>query len=219
MKYIKAFVRDTCNIANEIVLAGKKDQQRDLSYGKPTSTNTQSSVMLCTRNIIVNEFESQDKAKIDQQETDGSERGHLKPKSLFCRSDLHVCSLAEDRGSCSCSLSEDVRRFSRVGSLCCCCSKPAYGRQHLLKVLGGIVDIPHSQSSPLDHVENGSDTDENDNAIPEVSRISISYDLEVGVIKDLGEEILCLGYVREIHPSIVQGHVHAITIAHGHIHF
>lgn len=40
MEYIEAFVRDTRYKADEIVLAGKKDQQRDLSYGKPTSTDT-----------------------------------------------------------------------------------------------------------------------------------------------------------------------------------
>ena len=65
MEYIEAFVRDARNKANEIVLASKKDQQWDLSYGKPTSTETQSSVMLCTGDIIINELESQDKAKID----------------------------------------------------------------------------------------------------------------------------------------------------------
>ena len=90
MEYIQAFVRNARNEADEIVLAGKKDQQWDLSYGKPTSTDSQSSVMLCTRDIIINELESQHKAKIDQQEADGSKRRHLDPKSLSSRSELHI---------------------------------------------------------------------------------------------------------------------------------
>ena len=114
---------------------------------------------------------------------------------MFCGSDLHVCSLAEDCGNRGRRLGEYVRRCSRVGGLCCCCSKSAYGRQRLLKLVRGCADIPHSQSNSLDHIEDGSDADENDNAIPEVSRISISYDLKVGVIEDLAEEILCLGHI------------------------
>ena len=46
--------------------------------------------MLCTRDIIINEFESQYKAKIDQQEADGSKRGHLDPKRLSSGSELHI---------------------------------------------------------------------------------------------------------------------------------
>lgn len=46
--------------------------------------------MLCTRDIIINELESQDKAKIDQQEADGSKWGHLDPKSLSRGSELHI---------------------------------------------------------------------------------------------------------------------------------
>ena len=59
----------------------------------------------------------------------------------------------------------------------------------------GSVDIPYSQSCLLNHVEDGTDTDEDDNTIPEVSSISISYDLKVGIIEDLAEEILRLGHV------------------------
>ena len=57
------------------------------------------------------------------------------------------------------------------------------------------VDIPHSQSCFLNDIEDGSNTNEHDNAIPEVSRISISYNLELGIVENLAEEILRLGHV------------------------
>ena len=59
----------------------------------------------------------------------------------------------------------------------------------------GSVDIPHSQSCLLNHIEDGTYANKDDNAIPKVSRISITYDLELGIVKDLAEEIFRLGRV------------------------
>jgi len=65
---IQALIRNACDKANEIIFTSEEDQERHLGYSKPASTNAQRCVVLCARNVIVDEFESKDECKVGQED-------------------------------------------------------------------------------------------------------------------------------------------------------
>ena len=57
--------------------------------------------MLCTRDVVVDEFKSEDKPKVSQEDENSAKRGDFDPKGPSHRSPLGIGRFAED--SCDCS--------------------------------------------------------------------------------------------------------------------
>ena len=57
----------------------------------------------------------------------------------------------------------------------------------------------------MDDIEDGSDADDDHNAIPEVSGELIARDLEDAVVEDLLKKVECLRLVGEVYTGVVQG--------------
>lgn len=59
--------------ADEVVLAGKEHQKGELCYGEPCCTDAKSSVVLPTRDVVVGEFECEDRGEVEKKEDDCTE--------------------------------------------------------------------------------------------------------------------------------------------------
>jgi len=59
--------------ANEIVLSSEEHQERELRYGEPCRPYTEGLVVLATRDVVIGEFECEDRGEVEEEKDDCAE--------------------------------------------------------------------------------------------------------------------------------------------------
>lgn len=80
MEDIQALVGDARHEADQVVLTGEEDQERHLGDSKPGSADGEGGVVLRTRHIVVDKFESEDESEVSQEDKNGAERWDFEPE-------------------------------------------------------------------------------------------------------------------------------------------
>jgi len=79
MKYIQPFIRYPSHISDKVIFAGEENDERELCHREQRCTKRYGFIMLSAFDVVVIEFESQNKGEIEDEHDDRSERRYFYP--------------------------------------------------------------------------------------------------------------------------------------------
>jgi hypothetical protein len=79
MEDIQSFVRNTYQGTDKVRFPSQQEQEGDLSHSQPGRSNTQRSVMLGSRDIVICEFKTHQESEISQKKYYDSQRREFEP--------------------------------------------------------------------------------------------------------------------------------------------